>query len=92
MSDITDNPETPRSGRRGAARRGAVDPVTSSPGRDLPAFEDESHLLDGDDVPGQDLAPDICLILYFCNESVWNSGKDFQLVKWLIIHRHMFRR
>ena len=55
MSDITDNPETPRSaGRRGgSARRGAMDPVTSSPGRDLPAFEDESHLLDGDDVPGK---------------------------------------
>ena len=56
MSDITDNPETPRSaGRnRGAARRGGgMDPVTSSPGRDLPAFEDESHLLDGDEVPGK---------------------------------------
>ena len=55
MSDITDNPETPRSaGRRGgSARRGAMDPVTSSPGRDLPAFEDESHLLDGDDGPGR---------------------------------------
>ena len=52
MSDNTENPETPRR-RGGSARRGAMDPVTSSPGRDLPAFEDESHLLDGDDVPGK---------------------------------------
>jgi len=61
MSDITDNPETPRSAGRnrggGSARRGGgMDPVTSSPGRDLPAFEDESHLLDGDDVPDEEEA------------------------------------
>lgn len=38
-SAVLSEPETPSS-RGGDARRG-VDPVTSSPGRDLPAFEDE---------------------------------------------------
>ena len=88
MSDITDNPETPRSaGRRGgSARRGAMDPVTSSPGRDLPAFEDESHLLDGDDVPGKgscaDREKNLFLIVIFIKFSVfvcpWKSDRNIQ--------------
>ncbi|XP_037780899.1 DNA replication licensing factor mcm2-like [Penaeus monodon] len=36
--------------RRRSSRGSNVDPVTSSPGRDLPAFEDESDLM-GNDVP-----------------------------------------
>ena len=88
MSDITDNPETPRSaGRRGgSARRGAMDPVTSSPGRDLPAFEDESHLLDGDDVPGKGSCADRkkSLIVIFVRFSVfvcpWKSDQNIQPV------------
>ncbi|XP_045595213.2 DNA replication licensing factor mcm2 [Procambarus clarkii] len=36
--------------RRRSSRASNVDPVTSSPGRDLPAFEDESDLL-GNDLP-----------------------------------------
>ena len=35
-------PETPR-----ANRRRGYDPVTSSPGRDLPAFENEDDLIGG---------------------------------------------
>lgn len=36
--------------RRRSSRGSNVDPVTSSPGRDLPAFEDESDLV-GNDAP-----------------------------------------
>lgn len=36
--------------RRRSSRGSNVDPVTSSPGRDLPAFEDESDLI-GNDAP-----------------------------------------
>jgi len=44
---LSDNePETPNSRVSRNARRG-VDPVTSSPGRDLPAFENEDDLLGG---------------------------------------------
>ena len=39
-------PETPNSRVSRNARRG-VDPITSSPGRDLPAFENEDDLLGG---------------------------------------------
>ena len=44
MSD--NEPETPNSRVSRNARRG-VDPITSSPGRDLPAFENEDDLIGG---------------------------------------------
>ena len=50
VSDL--DPSTPGS-RRGGARRG-VDPVTSSPGRDLPEFENEDELLGGTGATGDD--------------------------------------
>ncbi len=47
---------SPRSTASRRSRRGGVDPVTSSPGRDLPPFEDESELLGGE--PGGDVVED----------------------------------
>ncbi len=44
----SDAQSQPSQSQRSSRRRGGFDPVTSSPGRDLPAFEDESHLLGGD--------------------------------------------
>ena len=51
---VSDNePETPNSRVSRNARRG-VDPVTSSPGRDLPAFENEDDLIGGMGNAGDD--------------------------------------
>lgn len=62
--------------RRRSSRGSNVDPVTSSPGRDLPAFEDESDLI-GNDAPveeeedGEELFGDnmekLVLILNCCS-------------------------
>ena len=60
-SDPVSNVTSPTSQR---SRSGRGDPVTSSPGRDLPPFEDESELLGGDgadqeeDVEGEELFGD----------------------------------